>query len=136
MKQKLVDEAIVYKNQGFRALKMKVGMTIEKDVEHVQAVRKAIGNDMELMIDSNHAYSLKEAVELARRVEDQNIGFFEEPISPEFYGQYSELRLRTSIPIAGGECEYLRHGFKTLLENKSVDIIQVQILQTFTISYF
>ena len=37
------------------------------------------------------------------------------------------MRLRISIPIAGGECEYLRHGFKTLLDSKSVDIIQVRI---------
>ena len=48
------------------ALKMKVGLGIEKDVEHVKEVRKAIGENMELMIDSNHAYSLKEALELAR----------------------------------------------------------------------
>ena len=45
---------------------MKVGLGIERDVEHVKAVRKAIGENMELMIDSNHAYSLKEALELAR----------------------------------------------------------------------
>ena len=45
----------------------------------------------------------------------------------EFYHQYSELRMRTSIPIAGGECEYLRFGFKTLLETKSVDIIQPDV---------
>ena len=100
---------------------------------------------MDLMIDSNHAYSLKEALEvlhmhfkkyifqslikfckLSRKVEDQDIFFFEEPVSPEMYHQYAELRQRTSIPIAGGECEYLRFGFKTLLESKSVDIIQVK----------
>jgi len=125
--QKLIDEAKIYKNQGFQALKMKVGLGIKQDVEHVKAVRKAIGENMELMIDSNHAYSLKEALELARKVEDQNIAFFEEPVSPEFYHQYAEMRLRISIPIAGGECEYLRHGFKTLLDSKSVDIIQPDI---------
>ena len=67
-------------------------------------------------------------LDIFRHVEDQNIAFFEEPVSPEFYQQYAELRLRTSIPIAGGECEYLRHGFKTLLDSKSVDIIQVQVV--------
>ena len=45
---------------------MKVGLGIDQDVKHVKAVRKAIGGNMELMIDSNHAYSLKEALELAR----------------------------------------------------------------------
>ena len=52
---------------------MKVGLGIEQDVEHVKAVRKAIGENMELMIDSNHAYSLKEALELARYLKNQII---------------------------------------------------------------
>ena len=46
-------------------------------------------------------------------------------MSPEYYDQYAQLRSKTSIPIAGGECEYLRFGFKRLLDSKSVDIIQV-----------
>ena len=49
-------------------------------------------------------------------------------MSPELYHDYAELRMRTRIPIAGGECEYLRFGFKTLLESKSVDIIQVKFI--------
>lgn len=60
-------------------------------------------------------------------MEPYDIKWFEEPISPEFYEQYSDLRNRTSIPIAGGECEYLRFGFQQLIKNKSVDIIQPDI---------
>ena len=45
---------------------MKVGLSVDLDVKHVKAVREAIGQDMDLMIDSNHAYSLKEAIELSR----------------------------------------------------------------------
>ena len=91
---------------------MKVGLDLDTDEQHVRAVRSAIGPGMSLMVDANHAYSLKEAAELCRRIQDCNIAFFEEPVSPEFYGQYSELRSKTSIPVAGGECEYLAHGFK------------------------
>jgi len=64
---------------------------------------------------------------LCRKIEPFNISWFEEPISPEFYDQYRELRDKTSIPIAGGECEYLRFGFHQLLKSKSVDIIQPDI---------
>ena len=91
---------------------MKVGLDLDTDEQHVRAVREAVGPGMALMVDANHAYSLREAAELSRRIEDCNIAFFEEPVSPEFYGQYAELRTKTSIPIAGGECEYLSHGFK------------------------
>ncbi len=123
----LVAEAQQYVAEGFKAIKMKVGLSIEKDVQFVKAVRAAIGDDIKLMIDSNHAYSLREAAELSRLVEPFNIAWFEEPVSPEFYHHYRELRTKTTIPIAGGECEYLRYGFQQLLKNDSVDILQVDI---------
>jgi D-galactarolactone cycloisomerase len=127
LKQKLVDEAVEYREQGFKGLKMKVGLGITKDVEYVTAIRHAIGNDMELMIDSNHAYSLKEAALLARKVEPLEISWFEEPVSPEHYNCYKQLRDNTHIPIAGGECEYLRYGFLQLFQNQAVDIAQPDI---------
>lgn len=123
----LAEEASMYKEQGFRATKMKVGLGIEEDVKNVASVRNAIGPDMKLMVDANHAYSYKEAIELAKKIEQYNIGWFEEPVSPEDYEGYRRLRDHTSIPIAGGECEYLKYGFRRLLENESVDIVQPDI---------
>ena len=127
LKSKLVEEALKYRSEGFHGIKMKVGLGIEKDFEYVSEVREAIGNDVDLMIDSNHAYSLKEAVQLCVRLKDQNIGWFEEPLSPELYDSYRQLRDKTDIPIAGGECEYLRHGFLELFQHHSVDIAQPDI---------
>ncbi|MDE2854555.1 MAG: mandelate racemase/muconate lactonizing enzyme family protein [Chloroflexota bacterium] len=124
---KLADEAQRYAAQGFRALKMKVGLGVETDVNHVRAVRAAIGDELQLMVDANHAYSLSEALRFARQVEALDIGFFEEPVSPEDYEGYRELRQRTSIPIAGGECEYLLAGFRQLLSQRCVDIAQPDI---------
>ncbi len=123
----LAAEAREYVSQGFRAIKMKVGLGLAADQAHVAAVRAAIGPDVKLMVDANHAYSLREALELSRALEPHAIGWFEEPVSPEFYGQYQELRQRTSIPIAGGECEYLRYGHHQLLRQESIDILQVDI---------
>ncbi|WP_299556476.1 mandelate racemase/muconate lactonizing enzyme family protein [Seonamhaeicola sp.] len=121
------EEARLYISQGFKAMKMKVGLGIKADVENVKKMRSVIGPDIKLMVDSNHAYTLREATELARKIEQYDIGWFEEPLSPEFYEQYSELRQKTTIPISGGECEYLRFGFQQLIKNKSVDIIQPDI---------
>jgi len=128
--QKLVDEAIDYKNQGFRLIKMKVGHGIKVDIKHIKAVREAVGSEMKLMIDANHAYSYKEAIELALKIEKFNITWFEEPVSPEDYDGYRRLREKTTIPIAGGECEYLKYGFKRLFENNAVDIAQPDICAT------
>jgi D-galactarolactone cycloisomerase len=124
---RLVDEAIEYKDRGFMGIKMKVGLGIKRDVEYVTAIRKAIGDDVELMIDSNHAYSLNESIRLSNKLESLNIGWFEEPLSPEHYDNYRQLRERTKIPIAAGECEYLRYGFMQLFQSQSVEIAQPDI---------
>lgn len=123
---KLAKEASQYVQQGFQAIKMKVGLSIDRDIQHIQEVRKAIG-DTPLMIDANHAYSLREAIQLAKLAEPYQISWFEEPVSPEYYHQYRQLRAKTVIPIAGGECEYLRFGFHQLLKNDCLDILQVDI---------
>ena len=120
-------EAKLYLEKGFKAIKMKVGLGIAKDVNNVKHLRSIIGYDIKLMIDSNHAYTFTEALELSKKLEKYEISWFEEPVSPEFYEKYAELRQKTTIPIAGGECEYLRFGFHQLLKNKSVDIIQPDI---------
>lgn len=124
---KLTDEAKTYVAQGYKAVKMKVGLDVAQDVRHVRALRLAVGEEIDLMVDANHAYSRSEALSFARQVEPLNIRFFEEPLSPEDYEGYRELRQRTDIPIAGGECEYLMAGFRHLLTNQCVDIAQPDI---------
>lgn len=124
---RLIDEAKTYVDQGYQAVKMKVGLGVAQDVRHVRALRLAVGEEIDLMVDANHAYSRSEALSFARQVEPLNIRFFEEPLSPEDYEGYRELRQRTDIPIAGGECEYLMAGFRHLLTNQCVDIAQPDI---------
>ena len=123
----LAEEALTYARQGYKAMKMKVGLGVKEDLKYIRAVRKAIGPDIQLMVDSNHAYSRSEALSLARKIEELDITFFEEPLSPEDYEGYRELRLRTEIPIAAGECEYLTAGFKHLVAGQCVDIAQPDI---------
>jgi len=123
----LATEAKMYVGQGFQAIKMKIGLGLKEDLQAVEAVRGAIGPNIELMVDSNHAYSRSEARALARLIEPLDITFFEEPLSPDDYRGYRELRHATDIPIAAGECEYLCTGFRELVENQCVDIAQPDI---------
>ena len=120
-------EAEKYINMGFKAIKMKVGLGVKEDFHNVKLMREIIGKDIMLMIDSNHAYNYNEALSLSKKIEKFDISWFEEPLSPEYYEQYAELRKNTIIPIAGGECEYLRFGFLQLLKSKSLDILQPDI---------
>ncbi len=124
MERLLAEEAKGYADAGYSAVKMKVGLGIERDIKNVAAIREAIGDNVKLGIDSNHAYNVREAIELARKIESYDIMWFEEPISPDDYEGYKELHQRTSIPLAAGECEFRCDGFRTLLENRCVDFIQ------------
>ena len=125
--ERLAEEAQGYRDEGFSAVKMKVGMGIENDARNVEAVRRSLGPDVDLMVDANHAYSLTEAEQLLCALKDFDIAWLEEPVSPEHADGYRSLRQRTSVPIAGGECEYLRSGFLHLFSNQCVDIAQPDI---------
>ena len=76
------------------------------------------------MIDANHAYDPPAAIALARRVEQHDIFWFEEPVSPLDIEGYLAVKGASSIPIAGGECEYTRFGFEPLLRRRAVDYAQ------------
>ncbi len=120
-------EAEGYAREGFRAMKMKVGFGIDEDTKNVRAVREAIGPDRGLMMDANHAYDAGQAIRLGRRVECYDIGWFEEPVVPEDVDGYLQVKQAVRMPIAGGEAEYARWGFRELCARKAVDILQPDI---------
>jgi len=130
----LAEEAQEYVQQGFHAIKMKIGLSPEEDLERVRTVRKAIGDDVLLMVDANHAYNVHTAIKLGRELEEQKIFWFEEPVSPEDVRGYAEVTRSLNIPIAGGEAEFTRFGFRELLIHRSVDIIQPDLCITGGIS--
>ena len=121
----LADEMLAAVSIGANAVKMKVGgAPINEDVERVRVVREAIGPDVQLMVDANCAYRYYEAITLARKIEQYDIGWFEEPVNPDDYRGHKLVSESTSIPIATGENEYTRYGFRDLIESRSVAILQ------------
>ena len=120
----LAEEAAGYVADGFKAVKLKVGFGVEEDVAVTRAVREAIGPDIALMVDANHAYDAVAAIRLGRMIEADNIGWFEEPVPPEDVAGYRAVKAAISIPIAGGECEFTRFGFRDILALRAIDIIQ------------
>jgi len=122
--QYLVAEAEERVAAGFSAIKLKLGFGINEDVRLCQAVRKAIGDEIGIMVDANHAYDAPAAIQLGMRIEELDIGWFEEPVPPEDLGGYREVKAALRIPIAGGEAEFTRWGFRPLLVERAIDILQ------------
>jgi D-galactarolactone cycloisomerase len=112
---------------GFTAVKMKIGISPRDDLRLVKAVREAIGPDVRLMVDANHAYTATEAIPLGRKFEELDVFWFEEPVAPEDYEGYHEVKTALDLAIAGGEAEFSRWGFRELIGRRCVDILQPEV---------
>ena len=109
---------------GARALKMKIGaVPIAVDLARVRAVREAIGSDVKLMVDANNAYTVYEAIQMARALEPLDVYWFEEPVMPDDLRGLARIARATRLPIATGENEYTRYGFRDLVEQGEPGIL-------------
>lgn len=122
--RELAQEMEANLRMGAKAVKMKIGgVSISEDVARVRQAREAIGPDVKLMVDANCAYRAYEAIQIARRIEPYDIFWFEEPVMPDDYDGHRRLAQATSIPIATGENEYTRYGFRDLIKNECAAIL-------------
>lgn len=125
--EQLVQAAKDQVTQGFRRLKMVVGVTDKgplEDARRVRAVRDAVGDDVELMIDANYMFSPLDAFLLCREIEDCNITWFEEPLYQNDARALADLRRRVKIPLSAGQMEGHRWRLRELVEHHAVDILQ------------
>lgn len=123
----LVDEAQRRVDEGFTGIKLKLGFGLEDDAALCRAVRRAVGERIAIMVDANHAYDTTAAIQLGRQIEPLDIAWFEEPVPPEDLAGYRRVRSALSIPVAGGEAEFTRWGFRALVAEGAVDILQPDI---------
>jgi D-galactarolactone cycloisomerase len=126
--EEAVEEALEYKEQGFRAIKMKIGLGDPKlDVRRVRAVREAIGPDVALAVDANHCFTVPQAIRLGRMLEELDLLWFEEPISPEDHEGYAQVTRALDLAVAGGENDFTRWGFRDVIAKKAMDIVQPDV---------
>lgn len=105
---------------GFRRLKLH-----EIDVDCVRAAREAAGNDVEIMLDVNCPWSVREALDMTKQLRPFDLRWLEEPVwPPENYSGLAQIRQAGGIPIAAGENASTLMDFQHLLEAKAVDFIQ------------
>jgi D-galactarolactone cycloisomerase len=124
---RFADEAAAIRDMGFVATKMKVGLGAKDDVKLAQAVRRGVGDDFDFMVDANHCYTTSDAFYVGRALDELGAYWFEEPIAPEDHDGYRELRAGLKTNIAGGEAEFNRWGWRSLLECRGLDIAQPEV---------
>lgn len=113
-------------DEGISMVKMKIGREPERDQMRVQSARKAIGKKAGLFVDANGAYTPKSALKFAEDFSEQNVSWFEEPVSSDDLKGLFFLREQapSEIEIAAGEYNYDLRAARRMLETEAVDVLQ------------
>eukprot|EP00467_Chlorarachnion_reptans_P012357 CAMPEP_0114532082 /NCGR_PEP_ID=MMETSP0109-20121206/26458_1 /TAXON_ID=29199 /ORGANISM="Chlorarachnion reptans, Strain CCCM449" /LENGTH=419 /DNA_ID=CAMNT_0001715087 /DNA_START=54 /DNA_END=1314 /DNA_ORIENTATION=+ len=134
--QAAAQEALRFKKAGFKAVKMKVGLlSVDDDLKRVAAVRKAIGPEIALMVDQTMRILPAQPAEWLKNWKNL-VRWFEEPVNPEDIEGYRRVRAASTVPIAGGECSFMRYGFRDYFVKGCVDIAQPDIAASGGLSEF
>jgi len=131
----VIGQALDFKKRGFSAMKIKIGRNLanpDLDIEFVRAIREAVGDEIQLMVDANCAYGedVATAMKVGRALQDLNIYWFEEPLSPDNIDGNAQLAAALDVRIALGEADFMMYGAREFLARKAVDIFQPNISRT------
>lgn len=114
-------------DQGFRTMKVKVGMEIQSDVDRVRAVREAVGPDVRLGVDANGGWSVTDAVRAIDRMTESDIYFAEQPVAAGDLNGMAEVRSRTDVPIMADESVYSPRDAINLVQAGAADIFSLYV---------
>jgi L-alanine-DL-glutamate epimerase-like enolase superfamily enzyme len=124
----LVEDALAAKDKGFRGSKIKIGRPHgAEDYARLSAVRKALGDDFEIMTDANQGFALDEAIRRAGRLGDLDLAWIEEPLPADDIDGHVRLSGLTTTPIAIGESLYSIRHFREYMAKGACSIVQADV---------
>lgn len=125
-------------SKGITAVKMKIGRQPDQDISRIRAAREAIGDRVKLYVDANGAFSVRQALGIARKFEEYEVAWFEEPVSSDNLEGLRFIRenLVGAVNITAGEYGYSLPYFNKMLQSQSVDILQADATRCGGISGF
>jgi L-alanine-DL-glutamate epimerase-like enolase superfamily enzyme len=127
----LVKAAQLLVNRGFKQMKTQLALpgdtTPAKEVERARLIREAAGPDIDLMCDINQRWSVHQAIEIGKRVEDVHFFWLEDVTVNDDYTGLARVAEALITPLAGGECLYGITPFRHMIEAHSVDIIMIDL---------
>ena len=109
---------------GYRAVKLRLGDSPQRDMERVEAVRDAFGDDLVILTDANTGYSVEDVRAVMPDLEDNNVAWLEEPFPAHDYRSYQAAAGFGAVPLAAGENHYTRFEFNRLIEDGAIRILQ------------
>jgi D-galactarolactone cycloisomerase len=128
--ESLAEEAAGYVSKGYRAIKLRVGDNHRIDVARATAVRKRVGDEIDILVDANTGYKLDDVRRVMPAYEELQIGWLEEPFPAQDYRSYQMATRLGNVPLAAGENHFTRFEFTRLIEDRAVNFVQPDLSKT------
>jgi L-alanine-DL-glutamate epimerase-like enolase superfamily enzyme len=128
--ESLAEEAQGYIAQGYRAIKLRVGDNPRDDLARATAVRKAVGDRIDILVDANTGYVLDDVRRVMPGYDELKIGWLEEPFPAQDYRSYQTATSFGLTPLAAGENHFTRFEFTRLIEDRAVSFVQPDLSKT------
>ncbi len=128
--EKMALTALKYKENGCNILKIKLGKTVNEDIERVKQIRAAVGDAIILRLDANQGWSFNDALFALNELEKYNIQFCEQPMRTWFDDKLPELALKTPIKIMADESCYHHHDARKLINNKACEYLNIKFAKS------
>lgn len=127
----MVEKAKRLVGEGYKAVKMQVGhtWTEAEDVENTRRVRDAVGEDVDIMVDVNMAWTADTAILMGKRLQDHGIYWLEEPVVPTDFEGYFRVADALDTRVVGGESHFTRFELKPFFENPKIPILQPDVVR-------
>jgi muconate cycloisomerase len=113
--------------QGFRTMKVKVGIEPEQDVARVAAVRQAIGPQVRLGVDANGGWAPRVAIQTIRRLYEYNIYFAEQPVQPLDVAWLADVRANVQVSVMADESVYTLQDALSLVRAQAADVLSTYV---------
>jgi len=123
-----VAAALEAKKNGFRCIKLKVGLGLNahEEIERVASVRDAIGPAMHLRLDANEAWHFEEAIAILSQCVPYDIQYIEQPLKADELAGMHALRKATPIPLAADEAVHSLESARLVLDSEAADILVIK----------
>lgn len=115
--------------QGFDTLKIKVGTGISQDISRIEAIRQAVGNDINLRLDANQGWKPKEAVNMIQRIADYGIELVEQPVAYHDIDGLAYVTKNVSVPIMSDESCFDSKDALRLIRAHAVDYVNIKLMK-------
>jgi len=125
--EKMAEDALKIKDEGYPAIKVKLGQTKKKDIKRIKMIRDAIGFDIPLRIDANQGWKVKTAIETLNALDAYSIELCEEPIARWNYMRLRKIKQNSPIPIMADESCNDHHDAERLIRLKACDMINIKL---------